>query len=132
MSAKGKAYISGMPVEFEIDSDEVYYAIREDIRTILRAIHDVLERTPPELSSDILDTGIILTGGTAFMYGLKEAVENSTGIKTRVAEDPVNCVANGIGSVLSDMDEYESNGYLFMAHDEINYLNEDEKEEEAQ
>ena len=132
MSAKGKDYISGLPVEFEIDSDEVYYAIREDIRTILRAIHDVLERTPPELSSDILDTGIILTGGTAFMYGLKEAVENSTGIKTRVAEDPVNCVANGIGSVLSDMDEYESNGYLFMAHDEINYLNEDEKEEEAQ
>lgn len=127
MLAKGKDYITGMPVEFEIDSDEVYYAMRENIRAILNAIHDVLERTPPELASDIMTQGIILTGGTALMYGMEDAVKNSTGITTRVANDPVNCVANGIGEVLGDMESFESNGYLFMSREEISGVTNEEE-----
>ena len=129
MMAKGKDYISGMPVEFEIDSDEVYYAIRENIRSILNAIHEVLERTPPELASDIMEEGILLTGGTALLFGMEEAVYASTGIKTRIADDPVNCVANGIGSVLSNMDSLENSGYLFLSREEIPGVTNDEEEE---
>ena len=129
MMAKGKDYISGMPVEFEIDSDEVYYAIRENIRSSLNAIHEVLERTPPELASDIMEEGILLTGGTALLFGMEEAVYASTGIKTRIADDPVNCVANGIGSVLSNMDSLENSGYLFLSREEIPGVTNDEEEE---
>lgn len=129
MMAKGKDYISGMPVEFEIDSDEVYYAIRENIRSILNAVHEVLERTPPELASDIMEEGILLTGGTALLFGMEEAVYASTGIKTRIADDPVNCVANGIGSVLSNMDSLENSGYLFLSREEIPGVTNDEEEE---
>ena len=129
MMAKGKDYISGMPVEFEIDSDEVYYAIRENIRSILNAIHEVLERTPPELASDIMEEGILLTGGTALLFGMEEAVYASTGIKTRIADDPVNCVANGIGSVLSNMESLENSGYLFLSRQEIPGVTNDEEEE---
>jgi len=129
MMAKGKDYISGMPGEFEIDSDEVYYAIRENIRSILNAIHEVLERTPPELASDIMEEGILLTGGTALLFGMEEAVYASTGIKTRIADDPVNCVANGIGSVLSNMDSLENSGYLFLSREEIPGVTNDEEEE---
>ncbi|MDD5886103.1 MAG: rod shape-determining protein [Oscillospiraceae bacterium] len=129
MMAKGKDYISGMPVEFEIDSDEVYYAIRENIRSILNAVHEVLERTPPELASDIMEEGILLTGGTALLFGMEEAVYASTGIKTRIADDPVNCVANGIGSVLSNMDSLENSGYLFLSREEIPGVTNGEEEE---
>ena len=129
MVAKGKDYITGMPVEFEITSDEVYYAIRECRRAILGAVHEVLERTPPELASDILQEGIILTGGTAMLFGLADAVEKSTGIPTRVADDPVNCVANGLGSVLDHLELLEQDGYLFMTRQDITGVVNDEKED---
>ncbi len=122
MMAKGKDYITGMPIEFEIDSDEVYYAMRESLRTILNEIHKVLEKTPPELASDIMGEGILLTGGTAQLFGMAEAVRRSTGIKTFVAEDPVNCVANGIGNVLGDMENLERFGYLFISREEMGGL----------
>ncbi len=119
MIAKGKDYISGMPVEFEISSNEVYFAMREHIRAIVTAVRDVLERTPPELAGDIMSEGIILTGGTALLFGIDQVIENATGITTRIAEDPVNCVAKGIEYALSDIDLLVNNGYLFMSREDI-------------
>lgn len=118
MIAKGKDYISGMPVEFEISSNEVYFAMREHIRAIVTAVRDVLERTPPELAGDIMSEGIILTGGTALLFGIDQVIENATGITTRIAEDPVNCVAKGIEYALSDIDLLVNNGYLFMSRED--------------
>lgn len=117
--AKGKHYISGMPVDFEVTSNEIYLAMRETINTILDGIHSVLESTPPELVSDIYDSGIMLTGGTAMLFGLTDAVEKSTGVKASVADDPVNCVINGIGSVIGDLDFLAENGYLFKSRQDI-------------
>ncbi len=128
MVAKGKDYISGMPLEFEINSDEVYFAIREHIKGILNAIQNVLEMTPPELAGDIISEGIVLTGGTALLFGLEKVIEDATGIKARVADDPVNCVANGIGSVLSDIDILSNNGYLFMSREDISGVTNEEED----
>ena len=116
---KGKDYISGMPVEFEINSDEIYYCIRENIRAIVDSVTGVLERTPPELAGDIMEEGIILTGGTAQLLGLDKVIEEATHIHTRIADDPVNCVARGIGAVLGDLDILVNNGYLFMSRQDI-------------
>lgn len=129
MVAKGKDYISGMPVEFEINSDEIYYCIRENVRAIVDAVTNVLERTPPELAGDIMEEGIILTGGTALLLGLDKVIEEATHIHTRIADDPVNCVARGIGAVLGDLDILVNNGYLFMSRQDISGVTNEEKED---
>lgn len=129
MIAKGKDYISGMPLEFEISSNEVYFAMREHIRAIVTAVRDVLERTPPELAGDIMSEGIILTGGTALLFGIDHVIENATGITTRIAEDPVNCVAKGIEYALSDIDLLVNNGYLFMSREDISGVTNQEGED---
>lgn len=129
MIAKGKDYVTGMPVEFEISSNEVYFAMRPNILAIEDAICNVLERTPPELSADILEEGIILTGGTAMLFGLKEIIQAKTGIPTRIAEDPVNCVANGIGKALTNLELLANNGYLFMSRQDISGVTNQEEED---
>ncbi len=120
MIAKGKDYITGMPVEFEVTSNEIYFAMRPHIINIVDAVHSVLESTPPELSADIMQEGIILTGGTALLFGIDKVIEEQVGIATRVADDPLNCVANGIGQCLGDVDLLANNGYLFMSRQDIN------------
>lgn len=119
MVAKGKNYISRMPVNFEITSTETYLAMREHINTLIEGIKSVLEETPPELVADLLAEGILLTGGGAKLYGLDKAIEEETGIKTTVANDPINCVANGIGKVLKNLDILVDNGYLFKTREDI-------------
>ena len=127
MVAKGKDYFTGMPIDFEITSTEVYLAMREHINVILEAIRDVFERTPPELVSDIINEGIIITGGTAKLYGMEKVVSELTGVDVRIADDPVNCVANGIGKVLGDMFFLAENGYLFKTRQDISGAMEEEK-----
>lgn len=129
MIAKGKDYVTGMPVEFEINSSEVYYAIRSHILAIVDSIISVLERTPPELAGDIMKEGIILTGGTALLYGLCDIVEERTGIQTRVADDPMNCVVNGIGHCLDHLELLVNNGYLFQSREDISGVTNREQED---
>ena len=119
MVAKGKQYVSRMPISFEITSTEVYLAMREHINVLIEGIKAVLEDTPPELISDLMYEGILLTGGGALLYGLDKAIEDATGIKTRVANDALNCVANGIGDVLVNLDFLADNGYLFKTRQDI-------------
>jgi len=119
IEVKGKNYISGMPARLEISSTDIFLAIREQLEYIGEAVRSVLEVTPPELSADVSESGIILTGGGALLQGMDVMIERKTGIKTRVAEDPLNCVAKGIGKVLKNLDILAESGYLFKTGEEV-------------
>lgn len=99
ISAKGKSYITNMPCVFEADSTEVYLAMRPQLENVLESVRQVLEETSPELSADIFDTGITLTGGGAKLRGIDKMFENKLGLKTKIAEIPEDCVAIGCGSI---------------------------------
>ncbi len=129
MVAKGKDYFTGMPIDFEITSTETYLAMREYINQILEAVQGVFEKTPPELVSDILQEGIVLTGGTALLYGMDKVISELTGVDVRIADDPLNCVANGIGKVLGDLFFLSENGYLFKSRQDISFVEEDKRED---
>lgn len=125
MVAKGKNYVTGMPINFEITSTEVYLAMREHLNFLIESIRNVFETTPPELIGDILHEGILLTGGGANLFGLDVMIGKATGIKVSVADDSVNCVANGIGKVLKDMDFLADYGYLFKSRQDITGVDEE-------
>ncbi len=122
LTVKGKHFITNMPVSIEVSSTEAYLAMRPHLETISEAVRSVLEMTPPELSADISESGIRLTGGGSLLRGIDEMIQKNTGVKTVVAEDAINCVANGTGEALSHMDILSQNGYVFKARDEIGGL----------
>lgn len=103
MKVRGRNMISGLPKEVEVTAEETEEALREATDRIVDAIHSVLEKTPPELVSDIAERGIVLTGGGALLRGLEELIEEKTGINTVTAEDPMMCVAIGTGKYVDFM-----------------------------
>ncbi|MBQ7542644.1 MAG: rod shape-determining protein [Clostridia bacterium] len=119
IAVKGKSYLTGMPVVFEVTTTEVFLALREHLRQIVDAIRSMLSQTPPELLADISDNGIILTGGSALLPGIAGCIERETHVRTFVAEDPSNCVARGIGMALRHMDILSGNGYFFKTPQQI-------------
>ena len=122
LTVKGKHFITNMPVSIEVSSTEAYLAMRPHLETIAETVRSVLELTPPELSADIAESGIRLTGGGALLRGIDKMIEKKTGVKTTVAESPLNCVALGTGEALSRMDILSQNGYVFKTRDEIGGL----------
>ena len=98
--AMGRNLVSGLPLEEEVDSEDMLEALREPVLEISDAVHNVLERTPPELASDIANKGIYMTGGGSLLKGMDRLIEKKTGIHTVVAEDPIACVAIGTGKSL--------------------------------
>ena len=122
MTVKGKHFITNLPVSIDVSSTEVYLAMRPHLEAISEAVRSVLELTPPELSADICESGIYLTGGGALLKGIDKMIQDKTGIKTIIAKDPVNCVALGTGEALSHIDILSQNGYVFKARDEIGGL----------
>lgn len=122
LTVKGKHFITNMPVSIEVSSTEAYLAMRPHLETIAETVRSVLELTPPELSADIAESGIRLTGGGALLRGIDEMIERKTGVRTTVAESPLNCVALGTGEALSHIDILSQNGYVFKARDEIGGL----------
>ena len=103
MTVKGRNLVTGLPKSVEITSDSIEEALREDTGQIVEAIRSVLERTPPELSADIAERGIILTGGGALLTGLEELIEAKTGIHTVTAKEPMTAVAIGTGKYIDFM-----------------------------
>lgn len=122
LTVKGKHFITNMPVSIEVSSTEAYLAMRPHLETIAENVRSVLELTPPELSADIAESGIRLTGGGALLRGIDKMIEQKTGVKTVVAESPLNCVALGTGEALSRIDILSQNGYVFKTRDEIGGL----------
>ena len=107
MEIKGRDYLTGLPRSQEIGTNEIAKAIRAELRDIVRAIKDVFHETPPELSADIIDKGIIMTGGTSQLRGLPELVFKRTGVEARLADEAIYCVAKGTGVALEHLDVYK-------------------------
>ncbi len=104
MTIKGRDLIEGIPKELTLSDEEVREALTEPVNTMVEAVRMALERTPPELSADIMDKGIVLSGGGALLRGLDERLRHETGLPVVQAEDPLACVVLGTGKVLEDMD----------------------------
>jgi rod shape-determining protein MreB and related proteins len=102
MEVKGRHLGEGKPKTITMDDEEVRRALSEPIRAIIQAVHDALERIPPELSSDILDRGVILTGGGSLLKNLDRRLREETGLPVQLAEDPLSSVVLGAGKMLSD------------------------------
>ena len=104
VEVRGRNLISGLPKTIEVTSDEMLEALSEPISAIADAVHSVLERTPPELSADISDRGIVMAGGGSLMSGLDKLISKRTGIPVYVAEEAISCVAIGTGQALEHID----------------------------
>ena len=112
MDVRGRNLVTGLPKTVTVTSEETEEALREPAYQIVDAVHNVLERTPPELAADISDRGIVLTGGGSLIQGLEELIEEKTGINTMTAEDPLTAVAIGTGKYieyLADDDKKSKN-----------------------
>ncbi len=107
MIAKGRDLVAGIPKAIEINSVEIREAIGEPVGQIVDAVKLALERTPPMLSADIRDRGIILTGGGALLRGLDQRLRDETSLPINLAEDPLTCVVRGTGVVLDNFERYE-------------------------
>lgn len=101
---RGRDLISGLPKTINISSTEIHEAMREPIMNIIDAIRFTLEKTPPELASDIMELGIMLTGGGALLNGLDILIKRETGMPVHIAENPLDCVALGTGRALDNID----------------------------
>jgi rod shape-determining protein MreB len=107
MVVKGRDHLTGLPRSIDVGTNEVVTAIQRDLREMVQAIRDVLQDTPPELSADIIDNGIIMTGGSSQLRNLPELVYRRTGVKAVLAEDAPLCVAKGTGEALKHLDVYK-------------------------
>mgnify|MGYP000407613901 CR=1 FL=1 len=106
MNVRGRNLVTGLPKTVEVTSEETEEALKEATSQIVEAVHSVLEKTPPELASDIADRGIVLTGGGSLLSGLEELIESKTGINTMTAEDPMTAVAIGTGKFIEFLAGY--------------------------
>jgi rod shape-determining protein MreB len=104
MEIKGRDLIEGIPKTLTITDAEIREALQEPVAIIVNAIRVALERTPPELSADIVDRGIVLTGGGSLLKNLDRLLREETGLPVSVAEDPLSSVVLGTGKMLSDFD----------------------------
>ena len=105
MEVKGRNLLNGLPENLTVTSEEVREALAEPLEKVVEAIKITLEKTPPELAADIIDGGIMLTGGGALLRGLDVLVHNETGMPVHVAENPLDCVVQGTGMVLENSDK---------------------------
>lgn len=107
MTIKGRDFLTGLPRTAEMSTNEIVKAIENELRQMIKAIKDVLQETPPELASDIIDKGIIMTGGSSQLRNLPELVYRKTGVKAQLADEALFCVAKGTGVALEHLDMYK-------------------------
>ncbi len=107
MQVRGRDAISGLPRTIELDSNEIHSMLEPVLAKIVSAVKTVLEQTPPELASDIIDKGIVLSGGTSMLTNLDKLLTEQTGVPCHVAENPLLCVATGTGIALENLDLYK-------------------------
>jgi len=107
ISVKGRDLVSGIPKIIEVSSDEIRQAIKDPVNAIVEAVKHALEKTPPELASDILDRGIIMTGGGSLLKGIDQIIRERTNVPVNIAEEPLLSVVRGTGIVLENVKKYE-------------------------
>ena len=106
VEVRGRDLISGLPKTVEINSNEIVEAMQDELQEIIKGVKDVLRETPPELSSDVIDRGMVLSGGGALLQNLDKLISQSTGVPCYTADNPLLCVAKGTGMVLDNLDLY--------------------------
>ncbi len=107
MTIKGRDLLSGLPRTAQVRTNEIVKALSRELRDMIKAIKDVLQETPPELAADIIDHGIIMTGGSSMLRNFPELVLRRTGVKAALAKDPQFCVVKGTGIALNHLDTYK-------------------------
>jgi len=107
MFVKGRDLVAGIPKAIEINSVEIREALSEPVASIVEAVKLTLEKTPPELSADIRDRGIILTGGGSLLKGLDIRLRDETSLPINLADDPLTCVVRGTGLLIDNFEKYE-------------------------
>ncbi len=107
ITIKGRDYLSGLPRTAQVSTNEIVKAIDKELKQMIKAIKDVLQETPPELASDIIDQGIIMTGGTSQLRNFPELVFRKTGVKAVLADDALYCVVKGTGIALEHLETYK-------------------------
>lgn len=103
----GRDMITGLPKSLTVTSNETAEAVKNELEQIISAVKSVLEQTPPELSADIIDQGMIMTGGGSLLRNLDKLITESTGVPCYLADDPLTCVARGTGTALEHLDDYK-------------------------
>lgn len=106
-TVKGRDFLNGLPRTVEVTTNQIVTAIDNELKQMVRAIKDVFQETPPELAADIIDRGIIMTGGSSQLRNLPELIHRRTGVKAALAEDALFCVAKGTGIALEHLDTYK-------------------------
>lgn len=109
INVRGRDLTTGLPKTIELASNEITDAIQEQLREIIQTVKNVLQDTPPELCSDIIDKGVVISGGGAMLKNIDTLVTRITGVNCRIADDPLLCVAEGTGLVLDNLDIYKKN-----------------------
>ena len=107
VTIKGRDFIQGLPRSVQVGTNEIVKSIDGELKRIIKAIKDVLQETPPELASDIIDHGIIMTGGSSLLRNLPDLVYRKTGVKATLAENALYCVAKGTGIALEHLEVYK-------------------------
>lgn len=107
VDVRGRDAISGLPKTLQMDANEITSAILPVVNSIVNTVKNVLEQTPPELASDIIDRGIVMCGGTSQLRGLDRVISTQTGLPAHVAEDPLQCVVYGTGVALENIDHWK-------------------------
>jgi len=107
VTIKGRDFVQGLPRSAQVSTNEIVKAIDAELKQMIKAIKDVLQETPPELASDIIDHGIIMTGGSSMLRNFTDLVYRKTGVKATLAEDALFCVAKGTGIALEHLDVYK-------------------------
>ncbi len=108
MEVKGRDLLTGIPKTLILNSVEIREALREAVNSIVDAVREALEKTPPELAADIVDRGIVMSGGGSLLRGLDALVREETNLPVNVVEDPLTCVVRGTGKILDNMAAYEN------------------------
>ena len=104
IDVRGRNLAEGVPRSFTLNSDEILEALQEPLSAIVQAVKSALEQSPPELASDIAESGLVLTGGGALLVDFDKLLSDETGLPVIVAEDPLSCVARGGGKAMELMD----------------------------
>ncbi len=107
MEIRGRDMVQGLPKTIEVRTNEVVEAIQEELREIIKAVRSVLQETPPELAADIIDKGMVMTGGSALLRNLDKLIGQATGVPAYVADDAILCVVKGTGIALDNLDSYK-------------------------
>ncbi|MBI4992807.1 MAG: rod shape-determining protein [Candidatus Magasanikbacteria bacterium] len=107
MDVRGRDMISGLPKTITVTSDDVTEALQHDLHQLVEAIKEVLHKTPPELSADVMDKGIVMSGGSSLLRNLDELIADATGVPCYVADEPLLCVAKGTGIALENLESYK-------------------------